>query len=195
MARATTMLLVLVSCAVFATAVYADCSGTRVMSFQFFEQFEKDKLAFSPSSQQNGLTGNGYVYDNPCTKTYDPKSEIYGFTGGMFFYYTAKQVGEISTIYFNDIGEKGGTFAEAEIHLRGVWNLDAEGKDLPVQELSIVGGTKGLSGAYGSIHYTQVGESTWLVQGKVYVDVPESNAHIAQVTSLWILFQRTRETE
>ncbi|KAG6548887.1 hypothetical protein Mapa_009650 [Marchantia paleacea] len=186
MARATTMLLVLVSCAVFATAVYAECTNTKVYTFEFFEHLTNDKLAFSPSSQQNGLTGNGYIYDNPCRKTYDPNSELYGFTGGLFVYFTATQVEEISTIYFNDIGEKGGTFADAEIHLRGVWNLGADGKDLPVQELSIVGGTQGLAGAYGTVHYTQVAEDVFLVQGKIFIDVLESSTvgHIAQVTSL-----------
>ncbi|KAG6548884.1 hypothetical protein Mapa_009647 [Marchantia paleacea] len=167
MARATNMLLMLVGCVILATAVLAEDSVSKKLEIHFFEQDGREFLVFEPIDK-NGAnlkskvnTGQGYVYNNKATASWDPESEQVGTVAGLYFSTYAKKVTEVSSI----------KFGEATLHLRGRWGLDSNGEDKPEQELAIVGGTKEFAGAYGTLKYTKIGSTTWLVQAVFYVDV------------------------
>ncbi|KAG6548885.1 hypothetical protein Mapa_009648 [Marchantia paleacea] len=166
MARATNMIGMLLGCVMLAVAVSASESVNKYQ-FQFFQHGGDSILVFKPESAQetNGYTGRGYIFDYKTTETYKPDSTATGFVGGMLIYTGANRGVETATIYFEDIGAKGGMFAGGEISLRALWK-DYESR----QEFSIVGGVGNFAGAYGKVVYTQVGSDLWLVQGEIFID-------------------------
>ncbi|BBN06823.1 protein MpDIR44 [Marchantia polymorpha subsp. ruderalis] len=166
MARATSIIGVLLGCVMLAAAVSASDSVNKY-HFQFFQQPRESVLVFKPDSDQgtNGYTGRGYTFDYKTTLTYEPDSTPAGYVDGMVVYTGPNRGIETSTIFFKDIGEVGGMFANGEISLSGLWK-DEESR----QELAIVGGVGNFAGAYGKVVYTQVGPTLYLVQGEILID-------------------------
>ncbi|BBN06826.1 protein MpDIR64 [Marchantia polymorpha subsp. ruderalis] len=168
MARSINMLLMLVGCVILATAVLAEDSVSKKIEMQFFEHDGRDVLVFEcmdkelcPAVESTMNTGQGHIYNNKVTATYDPESEQMGTVSGLYFATYPKKVTEVSSVKVGD----------TSLILRGRWSLDTQGNDLPQQELAIVGGTKGYAGAYGTLKYTKVGSKTWLVQALFYIDL------------------------
>ncbi|KAG6548889.1 hypothetical protein Mapa_009652 [Marchantia paleacea] len=169
MARAN-MLLLVAGCVMLA----AVCIEAKIYNFQIVEQFTpgNEIKSFGPKdSNDDSEKGNGYVYNNVGTESADANSAVYAQVGGLTFYTSNKESEEVFSIKFVDIGEKGGSFANAELHCRGVWTYTDDGKDVSEQEIAIIGGSYGLANAYGTLKYSRQGDSNaWLVKGAFQID-------------------------
>ncbi|BBN06820.1 protein MpDIR47 [Marchantia polymorpha subsp. ruderalis] len=169
MARAN-MLLLVAGCVMLA----AVCIEAANFEFQFVEQIApgNEIRSFGPKdSNEDGEKANGYVYSNVATEKVNANSAVYGQVGGLTFYTSNTESEEVFSIKFADIGAKGGRFADAELHCRGVWTYSDDGKDHSEQELAIVGGSYGLANAYGTLKYTRSGDSNaWTVKGSFQID-------------------------
>ncbi|BBN06819.1 protein MpDIR48 [Marchantia polymorpha subsp. ruderalis] len=108
----------------------------------------------------------GMIYQNAATKTEVASSDLYATFSGLYFTFgksrTTNILQDVSNILFVDLEEEGGTFGnDARLYTRSQWYTSRKDQDLRSQTAAIVGGSKGLAGAYGTIEFT-------LVKGNVY---------------------------
>ncbi|KAG6548891.1 hypothetical protein Mapa_009654 [Marchantia paleacea] len=142
--------------------VQADDCTVKTYKFTVFQQMNEP--------EEIEVFSKGMIYQNAATKTSDPKSDLYATFSGLYFTFghsrTTNILQDISSILFVDLEEEGGTFgSDARLHLRSQWYTTRKDVDLKVQTAAIVGGSKGLAGAYGAVTFTLVENNVYRCEG------------------------------